>query len=380
MRSAIHVGVERVGGCEADGLVPVFLDAAYRESGVAMSPSSRRAALGLDPSTSLRAGSARVPVPTRALASSAHLRRSRGRAAVSSISGYGATRYFVTRRSNAMRCGQSWKFRTARCRRRPGGPTRLQVEIRGRVVIGHESGRGSGRLQRSVPCPGENPRLLRACRRSRAERPWQSSPIARSSSFPAVWCGNPAIRSMLMLARPAARRRPISSRAVARLCSRPYGLRFLIDKRLYPQAHPVHAALQQGFDESGSKRARSAFDRDLGIGRNHKVTAHGGKMRRNWGPRGSTEFLRRDRWSRRYRRTYIPSRRKLARDGDIFEQAGNVIFVCRPREDVGGEVTVAALGPAERDRDVEAEGHVLLYFILRDGASGGVALRWLKMK
>src|SRR6266404_4674638 len=50
MRLAIHVGVERVGGCEADGLVTVGLDAVdgCRESRVAVAPCNCRAALGLD--------------------------------------------------------------------------------------------------------------------------------------------------------------------------------------------------------------------------------------------------------------------------------------------------------------------------------------------
>src|ERR1700688_4700648 len=52
-------------------------------------------------------------------------------------------------------------------------------------------------------------------------------------------------------------------------------------------------------------------------------------------------------------------RRELARVGNIFEQAGNVVFVSGLREHVGGEVAVAALGPAEGDRDVEAEGHAV---------------------
>src|SRR5882762_8172710 len=50
MPLAIHVGVERVGGCEADGLVAVGLDAVdgCRESRVAVTPANCRAALGLD--------------------------------------------------------------------------------------------------------------------------------------------------------------------------------------------------------------------------------------------------------------------------------------------------------------------------------------------
>src|SRR6266851_2522443 len=56
-------------------------------------------------------------------------------------------------------------------------------------------------------------------------------------------------------------------------------------------------------------------------------------------------------------------RRNLARVSDIFDQAGNVIFVGGLREYVGGEVAVAALGPAEGDGDVEAEGHVVVYFM-----------------
>ena len=47
-RLAIHVGVERVGGCEADGSVTDGLDAvgSYRGSGVAGAAGNSRAALG----------------------------------------------------------------------------------------------------------------------------------------------------------------------------------------------------------------------------------------------------------------------------------------------------------------------------------------------
>src|SRR6266446_5324707 len=50
MRLAIHVGVQRVGGCEADGLVTVGLDAGNgcRDSGVIGAAGCCRAALGLD--------------------------------------------------------------------------------------------------------------------------------------------------------------------------------------------------------------------------------------------------------------------------------------------------------------------------------------------
>src|SRR5208282_4354975 len=76
----------------------------------------------------------------------------------------------------------------------------------------------------------------------------------------------------------AGRRRAANSFGKGRGFGQPsHGRGFLSAKQLHAQAHPVHAALQQGFDESGSKRAGSAFDRDLGIGRNRKVTAHGGK-------------------------------------------------------------------------------------------------------
>jgi hypothetical protein len=86
--------------------------------------------------------------------------------------------------------------------------------------------------------------------------------------------------------------------------------------------------LQQGFDENGGQCARSAFDRDLGIGRNRKLTAQGGEYAQQLrvledGGRSSAEvdgisgFL--DNASQ--------SRRELARAGDIFEQAGDVVFV-----------------------------------------------------
>src|ERR1700693_3766823 len=50
MRLAIHVGVERIGGCEAEGLVMLGRDTvgSYRESGVTGAAGSCRAALGLD--------------------------------------------------------------------------------------------------------------------------------------------------------------------------------------------------------------------------------------------------------------------------------------------------------------------------------------------
>src|ERR1700730_11363390 len=48
MRLAIHVGVQRVGGCEADGLMTVGLDVVdgCREFRAAVAPGSCRAALG----------------------------------------------------------------------------------------------------------------------------------------------------------------------------------------------------------------------------------------------------------------------------------------------------------------------------------------------
>ena len=140
-----------------------------------------------------------------------------------------------------------------------------------------QSGRGSGRLRRSVPCPGENPRPLPACKRWRAERRSQSSPTREKAQLSAVWCGKPAIRSMLMLAMPASRRRRDLFENSGAFVQPSDGLRFAIDERLHAQAHPVHSALQQGFDERGSQRARSAFDGDLGIGRDRKLIAHGGE-------------------------------------------------------------------------------------------------------
>jgi hypothetical protein len=40
----------------------------------------------------------------------------------------------------------------------------------------------------------------------------------------------------------------------------------------------------------------------------------------------------------------------------------NVIFVSRLRKHVGCKVAVTALGPAERDGDVEAERHTFLFY------------------
>src|SRR5580704_4201664 len=53
-------------------------------------------------------------------------------------------------------------------------------------------------------------------------------------------------------------------------------------------------------------------------------------------------------------------RRQTARAVHILDEAGNVILVSRLREHVGGEVAVAALGPAKRDGNVEAEGHAVV--------------------
>ena len=150
-----------------------------------------------------------------------------------------------------------------------------------------------------------------------------------------------------------------------------HGLRFPIDEGLHAEAHPVHSTLQQGFDERGSKRARSAFDGDLRIGRNGKLSAQDGEDAEQLraiedGGSSAAEvdgvggvITRRS--ARRSERT-SQLRRKLPRVGDIFEQAGNVIFVSGLREDVGGEVAIAALGRAEGNGDVEAEGHAVALF------------------
>ena len=58
-----------------------------------------------------------------------------------------------------------------------------------------------------------------------------------------------------------------------------------------------------------------------------------------------------------------PSRKsEVTRIRDIVEQTRDIIFVCRLRKHVRGEVAITALGPAERDRNVKAEGHSI--FIL----------------
>ncbi len=142
-------------------------------------------------------------------------------------------------------------------------------------------------------------------------------------------------------------------------------LRFVIDERLHAQTNAVHAALQQGVDERGRKRSRSAFDRTLGIGCDRKLSAHGGENAQQLrgiedGRSSSAQVNGIGDVIKSSSERVSHLRCELARVGNIFEQAGNVIFVSRFREHVGREVAVAALGPAEGDGNVEAERHTLV--------------------
>jgi len=112
-----------------------------------------------------------------------------------------------------------------------------------------------------------------------------------------------------------------------------HGLRFPVDERTAPRLTRFTPALQQGFDESGRKRARSAFDGDLRHRRKRKLSAQSGEeaqqLRGASGSRGSTAEVDRvggviTRRSGRRSERASHLRRKLARVGDIFEHAGNV--------------------------------------------------------
>src|SRR5208283_5787031 len=93
-------------------------------------------------------------------------------------------------------------------------------------------------------------------------------------------------------------------------------------------AHAVHATLQQRLDKSGRKRSRSTFDRGLGIGCNRKVIAQGSKQAQQlrgledgWSSSAEVDGI-----GRFFEHT-AQVRRKPARGGDIFDQAGNIVFV-----------------------------------------------------
>ena len=157
-------------------------------------------------------------------------------------------------------------------------------------------------------------------------------------------------------------------------------LRLLVHERLHAQTHAIHSASKQSFDQRRSQRPRRTLDRDLRIRRNRELLS---QCRKNPPQLFRIEDRRRpapqiNRIHRFRQRTSKFGGHALGAS-DILQHARNIAFVSRFREYVGGEIAVAALGPAERHRDVEAQTHSVLYSMGRatlplifDKSSGGL--------
>ena len=147
--------------------------------------------------------------------------------------------------------------------------------------------------------------------------------------------------------------------------------RLLVDKRLHAQAHAIHATREQRLDHFGRKRSRRALNCDLRVVRNHKLTANRCEqplqLRRLQQSRSSTTEINRIRLALDHS-THL--RHTLLEALYVFADAIDIASEHRLREHARGEVTVAAFGFAERNRDVDPQRHLLDYRLISGGVPG----------
>ena len=98
-------------------------------------------------------------------------------------------------------------------------------------------------------------------------------PSSDSCQVSAVWCGRPAIRSMLMFAMPAARRRAMSSSTVARLCKRPTAAASASTNDCTPRLTRFTPQRSSPCKHLGPERSGRTLDRHFGIGPHRELRA-----------------------------------------------------------------------------------------------------------
>src|SRR5262249_34855663 len=149
----------------------------------------------------------------------------------------------------------------------------------------------------------------------------------------------------------------VSERLLARVQPR-HRSRFLVHKRLHPEAHTVYAAVLERGDDLFRQRARGAFHCDLGVAPDQEILAQRHEE--------SLQLIRRKQAGRTAAEINgIGRLRKLGAvlGGNCTGRAGvgnqpvDVLAHLRRRKHAGGKVAVRALGAAERNRNVDAKKH-----------------------
>src|SRR5208283_4649788 len=134
-----------------------------------------------------------------------------------------------------------------------------------------------------------------------------------------------------------------------------HGRTFFIHERLHTQAHAIHAAVNECFQNLVRDRARSAFDSDLSRGRDLETVADRTKQ--------SFQLIRREhRWrasaevDRIHLRLEIPAQslRNSLPSHKFGAHLRHIMVEQRPRKYPGGEVAEGALRAAKRYRDVKS--------------------------
>src|SRR5216683_2573434 len=142
------------------------------------------------------------------------------------------------------------------------------------------------------------------------------------------------------------------------LVQTPYRRRFPVDKRLHAQADVIHPTTTQPIEHIWCKGSRSALYSDLRIRLHIELRPHRAKdllqlIGRENCRRPSTQ-VDGVRVALSLPTNFLCDPRGVF---NVTTYAVHVALKQHPREHIGGEVAITALGAAERNRNVDAEGH-----------------------
>ncbi len=158
-----------------------------------------------------------------------------------------------------------------------------------------------------------------------------------------------------MLPMPLARRRAMSDSVMARVCKPADGRTLLVHERLHAQAHAIDAAAEQRFQNLVGDGAGRALDGDLGCGLDVEVVADR--------PKQAFQLVRREHRRRaaaevdRIHAAFEIATELLRNTLGSFNLRAHLLDVPvkqRARKYSRGKVAEAALGAAERYRDVNS--------------------------